>query len=128
MSGFLRFVVADRDTQTGFRRGLIHAAERIQWEFSAEENAWCEEIFAWFNKELKVPPRLSRSGKPHATKVALSWFRDSAETHIARMRELAAIVEMHDMPVATLKTVRPGFVVYEDAFQVAAEPFADTPT
>ena len=56
---------------------------------------------------------------------ALSWFKDSAREHIAQARNLAAILQNHCVPVRMLKTDRVGYVVYEDEYQVVAEPFAD---
>lgn len=38
-------------------------------------------------------------------------------------RELAAILEAHDIRTEMITTERPGYVVYEDTFQVVAEPF-----
>ena len=41
------------------------------------------------------------------------------------MRELVAILETHGVAVRMLKAQRVGYVVYEDEYQVVAEPFAD---
>lgn len=60
--------------------------------------------------------------------MALSWFRDSAAEHIHQMRRMAAMLAEHDVEVHTLRTQRPGYIVYEGKHQVAAEPFSDTPT
>ena len=42
------------------------------------------------------------------------------------MRELASILEGHRVAVDILKTERPGYIVYEDEYQVTAEPFEET--
>jgi hypothetical protein len=55
---------------------------------------------------------------------AISWFKDSAKEHIARARSLARILENHGVSVTTIKTRRVGYVVYEDEYQITAEPFA----
>jgi hypothetical protein len=60
--------------------------------------------------------------------VAISWFKDSAVEHVARGHQLAKFLTGHGAPVSLLRTRRPGYVVFQDAFQVAAYPFADTPT
>jgi hypothetical protein len=39
---------------------------------------------------------------------------------------MVAILEAHDVKVEMLKTTKPGYVVYEDEFQVVAEPFSDS--
>ncbi len=67
-------------------------------------------------------------GKPHAKKVALSWFKDTATVQIAKMHELAQILQDHGIEVDVLRVVRPGYVVYEDQFQITAEPFQETVT
>jgi hypothetical protein len=56
---------------------------------------------------------------------ALSWFKDTAIDHIAQIRELVSILENHGVHVRTLKTRRVGYIVYEDEYQIVAEPFAD---
>lgn len=102
----------------------IHDGGRL----AAHELAAYEEVRDWFRKHLPVPPTFSRSRKPSAKKVALSWFKPSASEHIARMRKMAAILEMHGVTVEILKQERPGYVVYEDQYQVIAKPYQDTAT
>ena len=87
-----------------------------------------DDQYEWFRKNLKKPQSFTRSSKPHAKKVAISWFKTHAIEHIARMYELARILHSHGIEVETIKTERPGYVVYEDKHQVAAEPFKDTTT
>jgi hypothetical protein len=58
----------------------------------------------------------------------LEWFKDSAKEHIAKMHALKQILEAHGVVVDVIQTHRPGYVVYEDEFQVAAEPFSETVT
>jgi hypothetical protein len=44
------------------------------------------------------------------------------------MREIVGILDAHDIAVDVIHTTRPGYVVYEDKYQVAAEPFSETVT
>jgi hypothetical protein len=39
---------------------------------------------------------------------------------------MVAILENHGVWIEMLKTARPGYVVYQDEFQVVAEPFSDS--
>jgi hypothetical protein len=39
------------------------------------------------------------------------------------MHALAALLRAKDVPVDILTTDRPGYIVFEDEYQVAAEPF-----
>jgi hypothetical protein len=58
--------------------------------------------------------------------MALSWFKDTAREHVAKVRTIVALLEARGVTVLTVATERPGYVVYEDDFQVIAEPFADS--
>ena len=42
------------------------------------------------------------------------------------MYTLVAILNTHGVHTEMLRTEKPGYVVYEDPFQVAAEPFGET--
>lgn len=92
------------------------------------EQTQYDETYEWFRRNLKKPRSFTRSSKPHAKKVALSWFKDSAHEHIARMHALVQVLQAHGVDVEILRTERPGYVVYEDQHQVTAEPFNETIT
>jgi hypothetical protein len=110
---FVRFVIQRNDEDSGRRQGLFQAYD---------------DIYEWFRKNLRTPRSFTRSTKPHAKKVALSWFKDGATEHIRNMRAIAGILDTHGIQVEVLHTERPGYVVYEDTYQVAAEPFSETAT
>lgn len=127
-SGFVRFVIRQHDPDSGRRQGLFQALaelDRTQRLRAAERGRYLD-LKDWFNQHLSKPRRLARSRRPRAKEVAISWFKDTAVEHIAKMRSLAGIVEAHGILVDMLHTRKPGYVVYEDEFQVAAEPFSDT--
>ncbi len=127
---FVRFVIHKNDRESGRRQGLFQAMSDLEHEgvlLSHEQEAY-DEIYGWFRKHLKKPRSFTRSSKPHAKNVALSWFKDSALEHITRMYALAQILQAHGIVVETLRSERPGYVVYDDEFQVAAEPFKETAT
>ncbi|MGJ7541907.1 hypothetical protein [Variovorax sp. LT1R16] len=127
---FIRFVFHKKDPDSGRRQGLFQALSDLESGgiLVGDEQDRYREISDWFRKQLHKPSSFTRSSRPHAKKVALSWFKDTAVLHIGRMRELAQVLEAHDVAVDVLQSLRPGYVVYEDDFQVAAEPFVDTPT
>ena len=125
---FVRFVVHKNDEDSGRRQGLFQAVADLEHEgvLLEHEQAQHDEIDDWFRKNLNKPRSFTRSSKPHAKNVALSWFKDTAVDHIAKMYALARILKAHGVDVEVLRTERPGYVVYEDVFQVAAEPFKET--
>ncbi len=127
---YLRFVIDKLDEDSGRRQGLFQAISDLEHSqlLQAHEQTQYDEIYAWFRKNLSKPASFTRSTKPHAKKVALSWYKDTAIEHLQKMRQMGAIVVAHELHVIVLQTARPGFVVYEDQYQVVAEPFQDTPT
>ena len=81
-------------------------------------------LIDWFEAEVPIPHRFRRRGREDR---GLSWFRSDADAAIRRVREVCRIVEAAGVPTRTLLADRPGYVLYEDAVQVVAEPFAETP-
>ena len=86
------------------------------------------DLVRWFDEQLREPSRLARSRNSRAKKVAISWFKESATEHIQRMRDLVAMLQAHGVAVEVVRTERPGYIVYEDDHQIAAEPFRDART
>lgn len=127
---YLRFVIPQYDMDSGRRQGLFQALAGMEEKGLLDRDTQARYRVAndWFRRNLPTPSSFTRSTKPHAKNVALSWFKDSAVQHIGVMRELVGILAAHDVVVQVLKTEQPGYVVYQDEFQVAAEPFSGTPT
>jgi hypothetical protein len=127
---FIRFVIEDIDHNSGRRQGLFQAAKKLKESgvVSGQDHDHLEEIRTWFNRNLRKPSRLEVSSRPNSKAQALSWFKDTAAEHIAKMREYQEILERYGMTVQIIKAKRLGYVLYEDEFQVAAYPFSDTPT
>lgn len=127
---YVRFVVHQNDAASGKRQGLFQALVDIRergelYEYELER---VKEIHKWFNDNLKKPSSFNRSNKPRALNKAISWFKDSARSHIFHMREIATILENHGVMVDVIQTDRPGYVVYEDEHQITVEPFSDSKT
>lgn len=126
---FIRFVIAGLDADSGRRQGLFQAGAVLtaSGRMLPLDQERLEQIYCWFKQHLPVPTRFAVSQRPHAKAQALSWFRDSATEHIDRVREYQNILETYGLQVEMLRTKRPGYIVYQDEYQVAAYPFADTP-
>lgn len=124
---YLRFSISQRHSVSGQPLGLFNAAWRLKESgaLSDHEVVWWWELAKWFGEHLAEPKAARRSRRPHAPDRAIFWFRASAHEHIRRMREVATLLEEHGVPVDVHQTEQPGYIVYEDEFQVAAEPFAD---
>ena len=55
--------------------------------------------------------------------ISLSWFKDSSKEHINRIHELIEILERYDIVVERITSKNPGYIVYDDEFQISAIPF-----
>ncbi|SNS27544.1 hypothetical protein SAMN05421770_101300 [Granulicella rosea] len=129
---YVRFVVPELDSESEREQGIFQAIVRLHedGDLSPEERERLEVLRDWFNNWLDKPARFTASKPPYYRKQqrAISWFKDSAKAHIAVVFEMVAILRHHGIHVTMLKAERVGYVVYEDDYQIVAEPFADTLT
>ncbi|HEX5410448.1 MAG TPA: hypothetical protein VFZ27_01145 [Terriglobia bacterium] len=128
---YLRFVVEELDDDSEFELGVFQAAFDLhdKGKLYPYEEQHLDELRQWFDTHLEKPTRFTTAKPPYYRKRnrAISWFKDSAQEHIARVREISAILENHGVPVRMIKSDRVGYVVYEDEHQIVAEPFSDLP-
>ena len=122
---YVRFVTTKQHPDTGVQMGIFQTSRLLPpvGQVADWDEARLAELKAWFNDHLEKPERVARSRRPNGHHAAVSWFKASASEHIAHARELAALLEAYGVPTRMLTTDRPGYIVYEDEFQVAAEPF-----
>jgi len=130
---FLRFVVSRKHADSGVEDGLFGLAYALcrGSDISPADRESLQSLLFWFEANLPTPERFSRtSSKGHYRRApkGISWFKDSATEHIRKMYELKRILEGNGHAVSTIQEERIGYVVYDDAMQVVAEPFADTRT
>jgi hypothetical protein len=130
---FLRFVTERRTEHGGRREGFFQAvyAARRDPETPGYILEQFSSIIGWFNDNLDEPDRFNRGPTStgwRSTTTGLSWFRADANQHVEKAFELSALLREIGYPITVLKTTHPGFIVYEDDYQIVAEPFADTPT
>jgi hypothetical protein len=125
---YLRFVVPNIDRDSQRPLGMFQAVYDLRsWGWlSPHEEHQHDLIRDWFSAHLERPARFTASKPPYHNKQkrAICWFKDSAKEHIRQARSLAKILDNHCVPVTTLTTRHVGYVVYEDEFQITAEPFA----
>ena len=110
--------MSDLDRDSGKELGIFHAIGLLRdsgqlYDFEAEHEKFIRE---WFQAHLEKPLRFTASKPRYYRKQnrAISWFKDSAHTHLDKARELVAILQNHGIVVESLITDRVGYVVYED--------------
>jgi hypothetical protein len=123
---FLRFESAQVDERTGQPTGLLTHAYRLL-RSDALTSAEADELRAlidWIERNVPVPARFARKRNvSHKETHGIAWAKGNAVELVAAMRAIAGIAARHDLHVDVVKTDRPGYVVYEDSWQVVAEPF-----
>jgi pyruvate-formate lyase-activating enzyme len=125
---YLRFVIPANDRDSGCRMGIFQAAFDLRnyGDLRPYEEDRLAEALDWFNRNLRAPRWRMPARRNHPAFRTICWYKADACEHITRMWDIAAILEQHDRPVSLIRTVRPGYIAYEDSYQVAAEPFSDT--
>jgi len=73
----------------------------------------------WFSEKLEKPTSFGRGRRS----LGICWFKTDSTEHIARMWEMVCILERNGIYVKKIKTDKPGYVTYEDEWQLVAEPF-----
>ena len=128
-STLVRFAISEIHPDSHLEAGVFHAVHRLldEGQLYEHEVVLVRDALDWFDKNLEEPDRFTKSKRPHyrKTKRAISWFKSSATKHLAMMQEMVAVLKNHEVPVHIIKSTRPGYVVYEDEFQVVSEPFRD---
>jgi hypothetical protein len=125
---FVRFVILCKHERSHCLTGVFQAARLVgdRGSLGYYEEQRYDELCHWFNRHLPVPGRLSRSRRRAACRNAVCWFKAEATEYIDKVRAITALLQRCGIPTEMLRTGRPGYVVYEDAYQVAAVPFRGT--
>ena len=125
---YLRFVVPSLGRYRWGLIGIIQAAFDLKdaGSLSFDEELSVDLIEAWFKLHLPTPRRFTRSRRRGAAYSAICWFKPTASESIRKARALASLLEARGLATQMISTRKPGYVVYEDEYQVAAVPFHDT--
>jgi hypothetical protein len=124
----LRFVLLISHPDTGLEEGIFSTAYDLRDSADASESdrQSLRNLLSWFQAHLAIPERFNRTsskGYYRRRTKGVSWLKPTAKQHIAKMRELAAILEENGHPVSQITSERPGYVIFEDEHQIVAEPF-----
>ena|SRR5713101_5277768 len=125
---YVRFVVPSLGRRAWGLIGIIRATLDLKdaRALTYPEEACLKLLYDWFNAYLPVPRRFSRSRRRGAAHSAVCWFKPTAVEQIRKARRLASLLEAKGLLTAMLRTRKPGYVVYEDEYQVAAVAYRDT--
>jgi hypothetical protein len=121
---YIRFVCFQSIGRQRSRLGLFKAiSEAVESEHAAGwAIAEARELSGWFNDNLAIPKAFSTGGHKGFGQPGLSWFKPVATEHIRRMHRLKLALEECGIHVEVLTTRDPGLIVWQDQFQIVAEP------
>jgi hypothetical protein len=88
--------------------------------------AWLAEAarehYVWFNENLARPRRFTVVSRRRHIYAGICWFHAFAREHIARARDLAALIAEAGRPTDMVSTRHPGQILYRDDIQIVAKP------
>jgi len=118
---YVRFVVGHKDKDSHVEQGIFQAAARAleRQHISDSDADELNELRAWFSDNLERPTSFGRD----KLRLGICWFKTASTDHISRIWEMVEILERNGIYVKKIRTDRPGYVIYEDEWQLVAEPF-----
>jgi hypothetical protein len=84
-------------------------------DIAATDREQFDDVLQWFNRHLPFPRRV--------TPDMIFWFRPEARECASRVWQLVHLLREHGVTVQTMRTTRPGRIVYSDEMQVGAVPY-----
>ncbi len=116
-----QFINEDREAETGIFQALRHIRDNSLTH--NDDVHKLKVLTGWFNVNLDKPTRFSNAGNKSPAAISLSWFKDIAKEHLLKINELIEILEKYDLIVERLTTKNPGYIVFQDEYQISAVPF-----
>jgi hypothetical protein len=118
---YIRFVVGHKDEESHFDRGILNAtAQALEWQgIKGADADELNELLAWFGNNLERPTSFGRD----SLRRGICWFKTGSIEHISRIWEMVRILERNGIYVKKVSSSRPGYIIYEDEWQLVAEPF-----
>lgn len=118
---YVRFVIGRKDDNSHVEQGIFQAAgQALEWhDIRGSDAAELKELQAWFSENLEKPTSFGRD----RLRLGIWWFKTGSTQHISRIWEMVRILERNGIYVKKIRTDKPGYVIYEDEWQLVAKPF-----
>ena len=118
---YVRFVIGCKDEESHVEQGIFQAAaQALEWHnITGSDADELNELRAWFSENLEKPTSFGRD----KLRLGICWFKTGSTEHISRIWEMVHILERNCIYVKKIRTDKPGSVIYEDEWQLVAEPF-----
>jgi hypothetical protein len=117
---YVRFVIGREGDDIQVERGIFQgAALALEWgNITGSDADELKNLLAWFGKNLEKPTSIGRD----KLRFGICWFKAGSTEHVSRIWEMVRILERNRIYVKKIRTDKPGYVIYEDGWQLVAEP------
>ena len=117
-AAFFRLVIGATDIHPGQSVGVFQGAYAAldDGNLPGPVCSSLRNTLNWFERNLRAPA---------VPQTAIFWFKGDGNECTRRVWDLAGFLRANNVPVRILKTREPGYIEYEDRFQIAAVPFRD---
>jgi hypothetical protein len=118
---YVRFVIGRKDEDAHVEQGVFQAAaQALEWQnITGSDADELNRLQLWFGENLEKPTSFGRDKRRRG----ICWFKTDATAHISRIWEMIQVLERNGIYVRKIRTDKPGYVIYEDEWQLVAEPF-----
>ena len=118
---YVRFQGLEKTKGIPSQRGIFQLAYQLKHspEIYPYDDRELRKNLLWLDTHLKAPDVLD---KPKHYR-AIFWFKDGAIEPLKRIRAIKFVLEQYDIWVDQVTTTNPGYIIYQDGWQVAAKPF-----
>ena len=123
---FIRFVCGEIDKDSHVSAGLFCAAFDLIKDEKLSDHDYGElaDLMRWFRLNLNGPFEY-RLRKPWRARRSICWFKSAAYEHVKHAWQVMNVLERNDVFMQVIKSKTAGYIIYEDAAQVLAQPSAD---
>jgi len=120
----VRFIAPLIDSDSKVHEGIFMAAYRLRdhGDIPSYQREQLRSLLQWFNNNLPNPSPLWNPGNARA----ISWFKSQSKECISRVWWVVHLLEENGIAITKITTENPGYVIYEDEFQVVAWPSGQT--
>nr|WP_070960257.1 hypothetical protein [Hyphomonas sp. Mor2] len=118
---YLRFQSLQRCYHLPTRGGIFRTAYTVRdaEDTRAHDADAINHHLDWFVTHLKIPRESDWNYR------AIFWFKDSAREPIDHIWAMKHLLKANGYWIDVVKTQRPGRIIYEDDWQIAAVPWRD---
>ena len=118
---YIRFVAGNKNEDSYVGPGIFHAASQaLEWQnITGGDADELNKLLRWFGQNLESPTSIGRDKR----RFGVCWFKTAATEHLEHIFQMVRILERNGIYVKKIRSDKPGYLIYEDEWQLVAEPF-----